>query len=134
MAFALAVNAGVERELVPWYEATLAQDRDGIEVSKAQQSGKDPFQFQREDGTVDTRAYMRSLLRDGLVPAMREDLTLLRAFMRVFNLLESPQDLMKDPQIMQRVLKSFEKRDEREDVVRGPSRDEMVRQLAAIAS
>jgi 2-polyprenyl-6-methoxyphenol hydroxylase-like FAD-dependent oxidoreductase len=134
MAFALAVNAGVERELVPWYEATLAQDRDGIEVSKAQQSGRDPFQFQREDGTVDTRAYMRSLLRDGLVPAMREDLTLLRAFMRVFNLLESPQDLMKDPQIMQRVLKSFEKRDEREDVVRGPSRDEMVRQLAAIAS
>jgi hypothetical protein len=77
------------------------------------------------------RKYMRSLLRDGLLPAMREDLTLLRAFMRVFNLLEPPGDLMKDPQILQRVLASFEKRDEREKVANGPNRAEMLEHLAA---
>jgi 2-polyprenyl-6-methoxyphenol hydroxylase-like FAD-dependent oxidoreductase len=134
MAFALAMHESIEREIVPWYVATLAQDRDGIEVNQTQQAGTDPYEFQREDGTVDTRAYMRSLLRDGLVPALREDLTLLRAFMRVFNLLESPTDLMKDPQILQKVLQSFERRGEREQQVRGPSRTEMVEQLSAALS
>ena len=130
--FARALDLAVEREIAPWYQATLAQDRDGIAVSRAQQRGEDPFVFQREDGTVDARAYMRCLLRDGLVPAMREDLVLLRAFMRVFNLLDSPTDLMKDPQILQRALVSFGRRDKREPVVRGPSRDEMIDQLSAV--
>jgi 2-polyprenyl-6-methoxyphenol hydroxylase-like FAD-dependent oxidoreductase len=133
-AFARALDAGVEREIVPWYQATLSQDRDGIEVGRLQQSGEDPFAFQRDDGTVDTRAYMRSLLREGLLPAMREDLLLLRAFMRVFNLLEAPTDLMKDPRIMQQVLKSFEKREEREPVVRGPSRAEMIEHLSGVSA
>jgi hypothetical protein len=53
--------------------------------------------------------------------------------MRVFNLLEAPGDLMKDPQILQRVLVSFEKRHEREKVVVGPNREEMIQQLAAVA-
>ena len=30
--------------------------------------------FQAADGTVEPRAYMRALLRDGLAPALREDL------------------------------------------------------------
>jgi 2-polyprenyl-6-methoxyphenol hydroxylase-like FAD-dependent oxidoreductase len=133
LAFALAVNEGVEREIVPWYQATLAQDRDATLVTRTQKQGADPYRFQREDGSVDTRAYMRALLREGLVPALREDLGVLRAFMRVFNLLEAPSDLMKDPQILQKVLQSFERRDQREPVVQGPSRQEMVEQLAAIA-
>lgn len=131
MAFALAVDEGVEREIIPWYQATLAQDRDSIDANKDSEAGGDPYSFQREDGTVDTRAYMRSLLRDGLIPALREDLTVLRAFMRVFNLLEPPADLMKDPTILQKVLQSFERRDEREPVARGPKRAELVEQLAA---
>ncbi len=134
LAFALALNEGVEREIVPWYEATRAQDRDAIAVDEAQQRGEDPFAFQGEDGKVDTRAYMRSLLRDGLVPALREDLTVLRAFMRVFNLLESPQDLMRDPTILQKVMQSFARKDEREPVARGPSREEMIRQLQGALS
>jgi 2-polyprenyl-6-methoxyphenol hydroxylase-like FAD-dependent oxidoreductase len=132
--FARALDAAIEREIVPWYQATLSQDRDGIEVNRLQQGGDDPFAFQREDGTVDTRAYMRSLLREGLLPAMREDLGLLRAFMRVFNLLEAPADLMKDPRIMQQVLQAFEKREEREPVVRGPSRAEMIETLSGVSA
>jgi len=131
MPFARALDAAIEREIVPWYESTLQQDRDAIEVTRAQERGEDPFAYQREDDTVDMRKYMRALIRDGLLPAMREDLTLLRAFMRVFNLLEAPADLMKDPKILQRVLASFEKRGEREDVANGPSRAEMVGYLAS---
>ena len=76
---------------------------------------------------------MRSLIREGLVPAMREDLVLLRSFMRVFNLLEAPADLMKDPQIMQRALAAYERRGEREAVVRGPNREDMLETLSAVA-
>ncbi len=134
LELARALDAGVEREIVPWYKATLAQDRDAVEVNRAQQRGEDPYAFQRADGTVDTRAWMRCLLRDGLVPALREDLVLFRAFMRVFNLLEEPTDMMKDPRILQQALASFQKRDERDPVARGPSREEMLGQLASVAA
>jgi flavin-dependent dehydrogenase len=130
-AVALALEAGVEREIVPSYTATLAQDRDAISIGESQRRGEDPFDPQKEDGSVDPRAYMRALLREGLVPGLREDLTLLRAFMRAFNLLEAPDELMKRPELLQRVMASFARRDEREEVVRGPSRDEMVRILEA---
>jgi hypothetical protein len=72
---------------------------------------------------------MRSLLREGLVPGLREDLVLLRAFMRAFNLLEAPDQMMKRPDLLQRVMAAWNRRDEREPLVRGPSRDEMVRIL-----
>lgn len=130
---ALALEAGVEREILPSYHATLAQDRDAISVGESQRRGEDPHDFQREDGRVDPRAYMRALIRDGLVPGLREDLTLLRAFMRAFNLLDAPDELMKRPDLLQRVMSSFARRDEREAIVRGPSRDEMLRILEAAA-
>jgi hypothetical protein len=75
---------------------------------------------------------MRSLIREGLLPAMREDLVLLRSFMRVFNLLEAPTDLMKDPQIIQRALAAYERRGERETTAKGPSREDMLETLSAV--
>ena len=132
LAFARAVDAKAEQELIPWYQATLSQDRDAIEVAQAQQRGEDPFQLQRSDGTVDPKAYMRNLIRDGLVPAMREDLVLMRAFLRVFNLLEAPTDLMKDPQILQRALAAYERRTERKAAPRGPVREDMLEILGAV--
>ena len=133
-ALALAVDAGIEREVLPSYHATLRQDRDAIAVGEAQRRGEDPYQFQGEDGVVDPKAYMRAMLRDGLGPGLREDLGLLRAFMRAFNLLDAPDELMKRPDLLQKVMASFAKRDEREPIVRGPSRDEMVRILEEAGS
>ncbi|MGH0030910.1 MAG: FAD-dependent oxidoreductase [Myxococcota bacterium] len=130
-AFALAVDAGVERELVPWYEAVRTQDRDAIAVAEAIRRGEDPFAPNRADGTVDPAGYMRSVMRDGFVPALREDVGVLRAFMRIFNLLAEPSDLMKDPAFLGKVLAVYQKRDQREPVEQGPSRDEVVEQLAA---
>jgi len=129
LALAGAIDAAVEREIVPWYEAGLAQDRDAIEVEAAQREGRDPFATHRADGTVDPRATMRSLLRDGLVPGLREDLVLMRAFMRIFNLLEAPSDMLRRPDLMQHVLAAWQRRETRAPLVLGPGRAEMIERL-----
>jgi hypothetical protein len=104
----------------------LRQDRDSIDVAEAQRRGENPYQAVREDGTNDPKAFMRSVLREGLLPALREDVTLMRIFMRAMNLLESPDDLMSRPEVMQRVMASYQKREEREPVFQGPGRNEML--------
>ena len=70
---------------------------------------------------------MRSLLKDGLMPALREDVPLLRVFLRAMNLLEPPGDLMQNPVVMQGLLASYARRDQREKdgarpVARGDAR------------
>ena len=76
---------------------------------------------------------MRSLLREGLGHALREDMHVLRAFMRVLNLLDVPQDLMKRPEIFQAVLRAWNDRHSRPPLAVGPSRDEMVEILRSAA-
>ena len=100
-------------ELLPWFEMARNSDRDAIEFGAAQRRGEDPLRAQRPDGTVDPKATMRSLVRDGLLPALREDIAVLRAFMRMMTMLDPPADLMKDPSLMQRVLASWQRRGER---------------------
>ena len=109
----------------------LAQDADAIEVAEAQLRGEDPFRVANPDGTQNPKAFVRALLKEGLFPALREDLPLLRVFLRAMNLLEAPGDLLKNPLVMQSLLASYAKRDQREKVVLGPSREEMVARFAA---
>jgi hypothetical protein len=47
---------------------------------------------------------MRSILREGLVPALRTDAGVFRAFLRGFNLLEAPEALIQDQAVMAKVL------------------------------
>ncbi len=131
-ALALAHHARVERDIVPWYQIQLAQDADGIEVAEAQLRGEDPFETTNPDGTQNPKAFMRGLLKEGLGPALREDLPLLRAFMRTMNLLDAPGDLMKNPAVMQSLLASYAKRDQREKVDLGPGRDAMIERFASL--
>jgi 2-polyprenyl-6-methoxyphenol hydroxylase-like FAD-dependent oxidoreductase len=125
-ALALEYAAGIEREVVPWYKGQLDMDRDAILVEELHRRGENPFQTERSDGSQDPRAFMRSLLREGLGHAMREDMRVLRAFMRVFNLLDPPQDVMARPEIMQSVLAAYNDRHNRPPLVTGPSRTEML--------
>ncbi|MDG2332870.1 MAG: hypothetical protein P8Q97_01465 [Myxococcota bacterium] len=129
LAFAQEVDAGIARELVPWYANALEQDRAAKERDKVDNRGDDPFAFQREDGSIDPKAYMRSVLVHGLVPALREDIVVLRAFMRVFNMLDSPQDLMATPDLLARVLAIWQGREEREPLKMGPARAEMLEEI-----
>jgi hypothetical protein len=125
-ARALVLDAAIEREVVPWWRAQVQQDRDALEVEAIQRSGENPYQVERADGTQDPKAFMRALLREGLGHALREDLGVLRAFMRVFNLLDSPEDLMKRPEVMQRVLRAWNERHTKPPLATGPSREEML--------
>ena len=130
--FAVALDAAVCRELVPWYEDVRNQDQNAIEVAARIRRGEDPFASQRPDGSVDPKGYMRSLVRDGFVPALREDAGVLRAFLRIFNLLESPQDLMKNPAVFAKVLEVYRRREEHPE--RGPDRAAVVALLESALS
>jgi 2-polyprenyl-6-methoxyphenol hydroxylase-like FAD-dependent oxidoreductase len=130
----LAYDAAIEREVVPWYRMQVQQDRDAVEVSQAQRRGEDPFQVVRPDGTNDPKAFMRSVIREGLIPAIRSDVGILRRFMRLMNLLEPPEDLMRDPAFFGRVVACYNTRHEREPAQNGPRRTEMVDVLARTAA
>jgi len=57
-----------------------------------------------------------------------------RAFMRTFNLLTPPDALMKDPDVIARVLAAWRDRDQRAPVeMPGPERSEMVELLQRAA-
>ena len=125
-ALALRYDAAVEREIVPWYKGQLAMDRDAIEVQEMHKRGEDPFKTDRPDGTQDPRAFTRALMRDGLGHAMRDDVKVLRAFMRVLNLLDPPEDVLQRPEVLQSVLRAWQDRGNRPPLVSGPSRREML--------
>jgi flavin-dependent dehydrogenase len=133
-AFALALDAAVEREIAPWYESVRVQDRNSIEMGALQRRGIDPFATNAADGSVDPKATMRAIVRDGFLPALREDVAVLRAYMRVFNLLEEPKDLMKDPRLFGTILASYNRRDTRDAAAHGPDRDTVVAHLGRLAA
>ena len=125
LAFARELDEGIIREVVPWYESMRLQDQATHEMAKLEEGGGDPYAFERPDGTVDPQAYMRSLLRDGVIPAMREDIVIMRAFMRVFNMLEAPSDMLSKPELLPRILAVWQRREEREPIQVGPSHGEL---------
>jgi 2-polyprenyl-6-methoxyphenol hydroxylase-like FAD-dependent oxidoreductase len=128
LAAARALEAATEREIVPWYLASLAQDRDAAAWAAALR--EEPHASSAKKSTVDPRAYFRDLMQRGLVPALRLDATVLRAFSRGFNLLDAPGDLMKRPDLLQRVLKIYQARGEREEPYLGPGRAELIAALS----
>jgi len=133
-ALALALDSAMEREVVPWYRMQLRQDRDAIEVGEIQRRGEDPFRVVRDDGTNDPKAFMRSVLREGLIPAIRTDLVVMRRFMRLMNLLDPPDDLLRDPAFFGRIVACYHDRDRRDPVAAGPPREALLGVLSRAAA
>ena len=52
-------------------------------------------------------------MREGLLPALRYDPVVFRAFIRNFNLLTAPDAMMKDTEVMNRVLAIWQDRENR---------------------
>ena len=129
-ALALAFDVATERELVPWYKLAVAQDRDAVEWARSLRAHGPP-KPPSGSGPVDPRVYLRDLLLRGLVPALRLDATVLRAFMRRFNLLDPPGDLMREPALLSRVLAVYQKRHERAEPELGPDREALLARIAA---
>ncbi len=128
---ALAFDRGFRDEIVPGYEFIRAGDRAFIEAEKAIREGKNLDQEKDEKGVNDPRAFMRSLLRDGFVPAMATDVVVLRAFMRAMNLLEPLDSLTRKPDVMLSVMKCWQERETRKKVSMGPGREELLQLLDA---
>ena len=119
---ARAYEAATRAEITPWYRAALAQDRMTRQAAAHEaDAGTDG----RPDDGVATAAsadggpgadagdFMRSLMREGLFPAMRVDPVVLRAFLRLFNLLEAPDHLMTDADVIGRVMAVYQDKDNR---------------------
>jgi hypothetical protein len=65
---------------------------------------------------------------------VRTDAVVFRAFLRGFNLLEPPEALVQDADVIGRVLAVYQDRDQRPpEPVLGPPRDEMLDALATPA-
>jgi 2-polyprenyl-6-methoxyphenol hydroxylase-like FAD-dependent oxidoreductase len=129
LADALQVHAGdpdalardfaafTERELVPWFRSAVLQDAQARALHE-------------EIPAEDPRAFVQSVFREGLLPAMRSSPVVFRAFLRWFNLLATPDALMADPEIVGEVLAAYEDRANRPGApVLGPDRETMLRAL-----
>ena len=119
-AFAHALHDSTVRDLEPFYRSSVAQDADARANAIALSTGVD-------------ESPMRAIVRDGLLPAMRTDPVVLRAFMRSFNLLDLPEALLANAEVIAAVMKAYETRAERvPDPPLGPSRAEMVERLRRV--
>ena len=127
---ALAYEQGVEREVLPWYRAAVNQDRLNRQAAVARDQQRraetgpvsvppdvDGAEAAADDAEQEAaqqaRDFMQSLMRDGLMVAVRTDASVFRAFVRSFNLLDPPELIMNDPDVMNRVLAAYQTRDER---------------------
>jgi 2-polyprenyl-6-methoxyphenol hydroxylase-like FAD-dependent oxidoreductase len=136
-AVALELAEGTKREIEPWYRSAVMQDREAREVAAANRRGEEPPSTASGDPSkpVDPKAFMRSVLRDGLLPALRTDAVVVRAFLRNFNLLDTPDSLMANGDVMSRVLKAWRERENRApEEPLGPPRAEMLRLLERVAA
>ena len=109
----LAFDRATSAELVPWYDAAVAQDAESQALA---------------DGTTDPG--LGSLVRDGLLPAARKDARVMRAFLRAFNLLAPPASAMSDPYVVGKVLEAYQERESRPPVRLGPGRGELLEAIA----
>jgi len=115
---ALALDELSRAELDPWYRASVVQDLENQKAARGEAATDDP---------------MRSLMRDGLMPAVRTDPAVFRAFLRVLNILDAPDAMIANPEVTGRILEVWQARGERPDPpAEGPTEEEMLHILAAV--
>ena len=107
-AAAVAYDDALRAEIHPWYRSSVEQDREARRVAAALLAGEDPY-----GDASDPRAFKRSVLRDGLAPALRSDQVVLRAFVRNLNLLSPPDALLTDADFGARVFAVLQTKDQR---------------------
>ena len=133
-AFHLALEAATAEAIEPWYRASVSQDRmhrAEAAQQRAELDGVAPPPID-DDPEAQQRLFMRSVLREGLMPALRTDPAVFRAFLRGFNLLASPEALLQDADVMAVVLESWQTRNDRDpDPPLGPDRADLLARLNA---
>lgn len=119
---AAAFTAATRSVIEPWYGASVAQDRHDRQARA------------EDDDDESAGVGVGSLMRHGLLPAAGVDPLVWRAFIRTFNLLAPPDALMRDPEVVLRVMATWQTRAERPPPPRlGPDRAELLGRLAGAA-
>lgn len=148
VARSIAYEQASEREVLPWYRAAVNQDRLNRAEAAADAPPADRSSAGPDDDLGDSldgseassavdeaaaieKAFMRDLMKDGLMPAVRTDATVFRAFVRSFNLLDPPDAIISDPEVVGRVMTAYQDRDQRPpEPPLGPPRHELLAELS----
>lgn len=93
----LTYRAGVERELRPYYDVMRKADRSAIRRARAALLPPSKPSLRSK--------LAKSFLEDGVAIAMREDVELLRAFLRGFHMLEHPEAWLKRPANLAKIVR-----------------------------
>jgi 2-polyprenyl-6-methoxyphenol hydroxylase-like FAD-dependent oxidoreductase len=93
----LTYRAGLERELRPYYDVMRKADQSAIRRARAALLPPTRPSLRRK--------VLRSFLEDGVAVAIREDVDLLRAFLRGFHMLEHPQAWLKRPDNLAKIVR-----------------------------
>jgi 2-polyprenyl-6-methoxyphenol hydroxylase-like FAD-dependent oxidoreductase len=93
----LHYRAGLERELRPYYDVMRRADRSAIRRARAALLPPTRPSLRAK--------LLRSFLEDGVAPAIREDVELLRAFLRGFHMLEHPQAWLRRPRNLAKIVR-----------------------------
>ena len=105
-------------ELRPWFDLSVTQDAASKRARESAASG--------ESSEFD-------IMREGLLPATQTDPVVLRAFLRMMNLLGSPMEMMQNVEVAGRVLAVYQDRDNRPPPPpAGPPRHELLAAVAAV--
>lgn len=131
-AMVLELESLIEQDMAPWLLMQMSQDQDAIDINLALRRGEDPYRPEDAGGTINPKAFARDVMREGLAPAIRQDLDLMRTFVRMVHMLDAPRDITREGDVMSKVMASYETRHQREPLVRGPSRDEALKMLSTV--
>ena len=123
---ALLFDTAMKRELRPYFDVMVKQDEAAIRRAAAARDGAT---------RTDLRARMtKFFFEDGIRPAARGDIKVMRALMRGFHMLEDPRIALQDPEILLRVSRFMLRGRTRNAGLLGPrlgpDREEMLKQLS----
>ena len=126
--FSVALHDATVRDIEPFYRSAIAQDGD----SRATAAAMSVASGEAGDAPAPAEDPMRAIVREGLMPATRTDPVVFRAFMRAFNLLDPPEAMLANTDVITRVMAAYEQRHERTpEPPLGPPRREMLVHIAA---
>ena len=115
----------LNRDLRPYYDAMRQADRSAIKRARAALLPPKPLTLRGR--------LMKGFLEDGVAIAMREDVVLLRAFLRGFHMLEHPNAWLKRPANIARIVRVWARGKTRNAALyppkSGPERTEMFETL-----
>ncbi len=126
---ARAFEAATAERIRPIFDASLREDKNGIERANALQQG------QELDQASGLKGWFRLAFGDALAAAVQKDIHVFRGMMRTVNLVEKPGAFLEDPRTRRTVFLYMlrgRRRNSQARVQRGPDRRTMLEYIATL--